>query len=112
MVVENMIREITPADAHEALKADKNARLIDVRTGQEFAEVHAKGAIHIVLNEISKSALAAAGITDKSANLYLICKAGGRSRQACMMLAAEGFTNLNNVSGGTMAWVADNLPHE
>ncbi len=107
-----MIHEISVADAHEALKKDKNAKLIDVRTPEEFAQVHAEGAIHIALNGVSKAALAAAGITDKSAALYLICKAGGRSRQACMMLAAEGFTNLHNVAGGTMAWVNEDLPHE
>ncbi|NDE16859.1 rhodanese-like domain-containing protein [bacterium] len=107
-----MIHEISVAEAHEALKADKNAKLIDVRTPEEFAQVHAKGAIHIVLGAISKASLAAAGITDKSAALYLICKSGGRSRQACVMLAAEGFTNLSNVSGGTMAWVNEDLPHE
>ncbi len=107
-----MIDEINPAEAHEALRKDSKAKLIDVRTDEEFTEVHAKGAIHIVLNKISKAALAAAGINDPASNLFLICKAGGRSRQACQMLAAEGFTNLHNVSGGTMAWVEEDLPHE
>lgn len=107
-----MINEISAAEAHEALKKDKNAKLIDVRTDGEWSEVHATGAVHITLNKISRASLAAAGITDPATNLYLICKSGGRSRMACDLLAAEGFTNLHNVSGGTMAWVQHNLPHE
>ncbi|NBQ54400.1 MAG: rhodanese-like domain-containing protein [Proteobacteria bacterium] len=107
-----MIDEINPADALAALGKDSKAKLIDVRTDEEFTQVHATGAVHIVLNKISRAALAAAGIKDPATNLYLICKAGGRSRQACQMLAAEGFTNLHNVSGGTMAWVEEDLPHE
>ena len=107
-----MIHEVLPAVAFEALKKDKNAKLIDVRTPAEFTEVHASGAIHIVLANISKAALAAAGITDTASNLYVICKGGGRSRQACEMLVGEGFANLHNVSGGTMAWVDENLPHK
>ena len=54
-----MIHEVLPDAAFEAFKKDKNAKLIDVRTPGEFTKVHASGAIHIVLANISKAALAA-----------------------------------------------------
>ena len=111
-MIKEPIDETLPAKALEALHSDTKAKLIDVRTTEEFSQVHAIGAIHIPLNTISKAALAAVGIKDPATNLYLICKVGGRSRQACQMLAAEGFTNLHNISGGTMAWVNEDLPHE
>jgi rhodanese-related sulfurtransferase len=45
--------------------------------------------------------------------LVLGCAAGGRSRQACMILAAQGFTNLLNLAGGfsgPRGWSQSGLP--
>lgn len=105
-----MFKQVSPAQAFAALQKNKDARLVDVRTPEEFVAVHARGAIHIVLGEVSRAALEAAGITERDTELYVICKVGGRSAQACQMLAFEGFTNLNNVMGGTIEWVESDLP--
>lgn len=105
-----MIVDISPANALQMLEKDQAARLVDVRTPAEYAEVHAKNAIHVPLDKLSKEALAAAGISSPDTPLLLICKSGGRSAQACQLLAAQGFTRLHNVSGGTMSWVGENLP--
>ena len=40
----------------------------------------------------------------------MICKSGGRGRQACEQLIAAGFSNVVNVDGGTQAWDAAGLP--
>ena len=43
--------------------------------------------------------------------LYVICKSGGRSAQACAAFAAAGFADqVVNVEGGTLAWAAAGLP--
>ena len=42
--------------------------------------------------------------------LYVICKSGGRSRQACEKFISAGFTNVVNVEGGTTACVEAGLP--
>ena len=42
--------------------------------------------------------------------LYVICKSGGRSRQACEKFIKAGFTNVVNVEGGTTACIEAGLP--
>ena len=46
----------------------------------------------------------------KNEPLYLICRSGGRGRQACEKFLAAGFTNIINVDGGTLACVECGLP--
>jgi queuine tRNA-ribosyltransferase len=41
--------------------------------------------------------------------VYVICHSGGRSMQASMWLAAQGF-DVVNVLGGTADWAANGLP--
>jgi rhodanese-related sulfurtransferase len=46
---------------------------------------------------------------DRGQRHYIVCQAGGRSAQACMFLAAQGF-DVVNVAGGTGDWIAAGLP--
>jgi rhodanese-related sulfurtransferase len=40
----------------------------------------------------------------KNQEVYIYCRSGNRSGQACLILETMGFTNLTNVSGGMLAW--------
>ncbi len=83
-----------------------DAQLIDVREDDEFAVDHAAGAVHIPLSEFT----ARVGEIDPDREIYVICKAGGRSFQACQYLEeARGFEAIN-VEGGTDAWRDAGLP--
>jgi hypothetical protein len=42
--------------------------------------------------------------------LYIICRSGGRSAQACQMFEKAGYSNVVNVEGGTLAWEQAGLP--
>jgi rhodanese-related sulfurtransferase len=106
-----MIEQIAPQDAQKRLQDDGRAVLLDVRTREEFAEVHAKGAKNIPLDEISAARLKEEQIgPDQS--ILMICRSGARSQRACEQLVNEGYQKLANVSGGTLAWVDAQLPHE
>ena len=71
--------------------------IIDVRTPDEFAEGHLKGAILIeyqhILQEIFKH------ITSKEDEIGLYCAAGVRSEFATYVLEQNGFTNAVNLGG-------------
>lgn len=99
--------EIEPKEA--AAKQDKGALLIDVRTQSEFDEVHAKGAIHLPLDQLTSESLSEAIGSHKS-ELLFICLSGGRSRRACELMSQHGFSGLINIKGGTKAWVELGLP--
>lgn len=97
-----------PEQVREQLKEDQSAELIDVRTPVEYREVHAEGARNVPLDMLDPADLKAYGDPDR--RLYLICRSGSRSRQACQKLISAGQTNVVNVEGGTQEWKSQGLP--
>lgn len=101
------IKSTTVNGLLELAKQGKKPTVIDVRTTAEFAEVHASLVdCNIPLDTISPAAMEKHGFGNKNAPYFLICRSGARSMKACELLAAAGYTDLTNVSGGTLAWVA------
>jgi hydroxyacylglutathione hydrolase len=82
--------------------------LLDVRTPEEYAEGHIAGAKLIpvqVLAEHLKD-------VPKDKQVYVYCHSGGRSARASKLLAANGFSNIENMEGGIVAWKAAGYPVE
>ena len=103
------IRTITPQQLGERKASGQDVDLIDVRTPVEFREVHAEFARNVPLDRLDAAGLNA----DRSGAgepLYVICRSGGRGKQACERLLASGVTNVVNVEGGTLAWEQAGLP--
>lgn len=71
--------------------------IIDVRTPEEFAQGHLKGAILIeyqnILQEIFKH------VSSKDEEIGLYCAAGVRSGFATYALEQQGFSNATNLGG-------------
>ena len=99
--------DVIDAGAAGALLKEKRALLIDVRSPEEFAERHAKGAINIPLGELDDEADLP---DDRQAPLITICAVGQRSLMAMLVLKSIGYRNVKNVAGGLNAWVAGGLP--
>jgi rhodanese-related sulfurtransferase len=99
---------VAPNHVDEVLKKEGRVKLIDVRTSLEFREVHAAAARNIPLSDLTAADVAPANKRHEA--VYLICQSGTRARQACEQLAAQGFTRLYNVEGGTVEWVKRGLP--
>jgi rhodanese-related sulfurtransferase len=74
-------------------------RLIDVREADEFKAVRVKGAELFPLSRIQYGELPAAD----ERPVALICRSGGRSAMAAMILESNGFAEMINVEGGTLA---------
>ncbi len=106
------MKTITPVELHHLLAAQPNLTLVDVRTSVEFAEVHVPQARSMPLDELQPQQLAAAGPAAKDQPVYLLCRTDRRATAAAEKLAAAGFTQAIVVAGGTLAWVAANLPVE
>lgn len=103
--------EVLPASADVKQVAESQARgvyLLDVREPDEFAEVHAKGAVLIPLGQLSSRLDEIAQYKNKP--VAVICRSGRRSAQGVEILRKAGFTQLSNVTGGTSAWVDAGLP--
>jgi rhodanese-related sulfurtransferase len=91
----------------ETLEAGKDQiHLIDVRTEGEVSRGVIDGAIHIPLHLLP---LRAADIPQNKP-VVIYCNSGARSAQACAFMAAKGFDNMHNLSGGIMAWARSGKP--
>lgn len=84
--------------------------LIDVRTPMEFYEVHAVGSLNAPLDRLNPELIMGSRGARAQEPLYVICRSGGRSAQACNAFVKAGFENVVNIEGGTLAWVAAGLP--
>jgi rhodanese-related sulfurtransferase len=75
--------------------------LLDVREPDEWAAGHAPEARHIPLGELP----ARLGELPTDAELYVVCRGGGRSARATAWLNANGW-DATNVAGGMKSWAA------
>lgn len=92
---------ISPSEAKERLSADENIILLDVRTPEEYREVHIPHSISLPLNELKSGITKAA--KNKDAEIIVYCLSGMRAAQACRQLAYMGYTNVSNM-GGIQSW--------
>jgi rhodanese-related sulfurtransferase len=84
--------------------------MIDVRSPNEFYELHAVGALLQPLDGLNPAAIMESRGDRRSEPLYVICRTGNRSAVACRLFEQAGFTNVINIAGGTLAWQVAGLP--
>lgn len=77
--------------------ADSNIVYVDVRTAEEFARGHVKGAIHIPHSEMADRYEELDQYHEKEIVVY--CRTGRRSGIARMILENQGFDNVRNGGG-------------
>jgi hydroxyacylglutathione hydrolase len=93
----NQLNQISSQDVHE----DASATLIDVRTGAEWKSGRLHGAQHVPLTEILGGKIPN---LDKDKNTVVYCGTGFRSNIAGSLLVQAGFSKVQVMAGGTIAW--------
>lgn len=117
------VDEISSTECFESLKNTKNAYLIDIRDEEEWQETGIADLSSInkkvlliswvyfsphahhnseFLSDINKN------IMDKKADLFFICKSGGRSLQASNAAKQYGYNNCYSVKDGFIGNMLDN----
>ena len=132
-----MVENVAPTQTWEALEANADAHLVDVRTDVEWnfvglPELNATGKKVVLIpwqvyptmqrNSSFEQALSDAGLTADH-TIYFICRSGARSMAAAEAALAAGFPRVFNVADGfegppdmqghrgtTSGWKADGLP--
>jgi rhodanese-related sulfurtransferase len=96
------MKTITVEDLKAKLDAGESLNLVDVREPHEHAAFNIGGQLFplglvqsLQLDEIEHL---------KNEEVFVYCRSGNRSGQACLMLEPYGFTNVINVVGGMLAW--------
>jgi rhodanese-related sulfurtransferase len=112
------VDDVSVLDVWKRLEADTKAQLVDVRTRPEWAfvgvpDVSSLGRrvvmqewqtfpdsrVDAAFQERLSGVLTAAGV-EKDADLFFICRTGGRSRMAAEAMAAAGYARCHNVTEG------------
>ncbi len=95
-------RDVQPAPALVLWEQNPNLFVLDVRTEAEWANAHIPRAKLIPLDELEDRLQE---LPPKKDTLLVVhCAAGGRSLQACQLLADKGYTRLLNLAGGMHTW--------
>ncbi|MGC2487027.1 MAG: rhodanese-like domain-containing protein [Acidimicrobiales bacterium] len=99
------VREVSANEAADLLDGD--AIMLDVRQESEWDAGHAPMASLIPLPELPDHL----DELPRDRLIICACRSGARSFRAATFLQQEGFDAVN-LSGGMMAWHADDLPFE
>jgi rhodanese-related sulfurtransferase len=67
----------------------RGARLVDVRTSEEFGDGHLRGAANLPLDALADRLDA---LPDPAAPVVVYCRSGNRSAQAAALLREKGYT--------------------
>jgi len=102
----------TIAHTHEhwqqGVKSPIPFMLLDVRTPEEYAEGHIAGAklipVQVLAEHLSE--------VPHDKQVYVYCHSGTRSARASKLLAEHGYTNIENIKGGIVAWKKAGYPVE
>jgi len=106
-ILAGMIRTISANDA-EALIAEGNLDIIDVREPNEYATGHLAGARLVPLGKL-KEDFAGAKVGPRA---LFVCAKGGRSHTAAELAVANGVGQVFSLEGGTSRWIAEGKPVE
>lgn len=97
-----MIQTITVQELKSKIDNGESIHLVDVREPHEHAEFNIGGTL-LPLGKVQ--IMQVDDIEDlKNETVYVYCRSGNRSGQACLILGTMGFTNVINVAGGMLAW--------
>lgn len=85
-----------------SLENNPEVVLLDVRTQEEFEAGHIENALNIDYKsaDFEDQLLQ----LDNSLPYLIYCKSGGRSASAAIIMKELGFTNVQELDGGILAW--------
>lgn len=101
------IENITAPELKKRLDAGEPIFLLDVRSSMEYQfDGHIHGSRLLPLNALRQR------LNELPADqtIVCVCRSGNRSKFACEELAAAGFENVVNLSGGMFGWQMSGYP--
>lgn len=87
----------------------QDAKVVDVRSKEEFKKGHIVDALNVTLTEIKNNQVTSLE-KFKTSPIILVCNSGMTSSQAAQLLTKQGFENMFNLKGGMAEWQSANLP--
>lgn len=106
--VTSAAEDISPTSYQSQFVANNTTHfLLDVRTPEEFASGHIRGAVNIPVDALERRL----GEVPDDQPIVVYCRSGNRSAQASQILAQAGYTRIYDL-GGINTWTAEGFPVE
>ncbi len=102
------IQQVTPQGLTTLINRE-NAKVIDVRSKDDFRKGHIVDALNVPMADIKNNQTPTLEKL-KSTPIIIVCNAGITSSQAAQLLVAQGFENVHNLKGGMGEWKSANMP--
>ncbi|MCS6990294.1 MAG: rhodanese-like domain-containing protein [Chitinophagales bacterium] len=96
---------ITAEELHHLQQAN-HIQIIDLRSAVEYKSGHIAGAEHLFVGDLPLRF----NQVSRNRPVIIHCQAGDRATIGYSLLAAHGFTNVRNFSGGIQEWTTKGLP--
>ncbi|MBN3946862.1 MAG: rhodanese-like domain-containing protein [Nostoc sp.] len=90
--------------AQRLSSSDVSIQLVDVREPEELAIASIEGFVNLPLSQFAEWGDKVPTLFNPEAETFVLCHHGIRSAQMCQWLIAQGFTNVQNISGGIDAY--------
>jgi len=105
--------EMAPAEVVRKIQGGEDLVLLDVRTPEEYEEVHLENSLLLPVESMSQQTLNEIGLGQnaKDKEIIIYCRSGARSRMAYNLMSSLGYTNIKSISGGMVHWQEDSYPH-
>ena len=94
----------------DQLETTPDAFLLDVRTPDEYRQMHLANATLVPHTELERYADMLPA--DKDTPIFVYCRIGNRSGLASETLADMGYTDVRDLDGGILAWSGAGFPVE
>lgn len=103
--------EISVSEFYEKAKLDKGIFLLDVRSPDEYREMHVPATNRLIpVEELKKRINELKGLENNE--IYIICRSGRRSKAASEILSENGFKKVFNIKGGILEYKKMNFSIE
>ena len=96
------VKDVTVEQAVTKMKKDPKIVVVDIRTPEEYATGHIKGAINIDM--LGKDFAEKLGKLDKDKTYLMHCKSGGRSTASIKVWDQLKFKNVLHLKAGMLGW--------
>ncbi len=100
-------RRVEPVQATRLINQE-NALVIDVRSGNEYAQGHIINAVNEPLGGLARQISKLEKYRDRT--IITACRNGQQAASASGILRKNGFQNVFSLSGGVVAWQGASLP--
>jgi len=101
--------DISVSEFYGKQKGNPGLFLLDVRTPEEYRELHVIGTSRLIpVEELKRRMDELKGLEETE--IYVICRSGRRSVTASKLLTSHGFKKVFNITGGIMEYKRMNYP--